>query len=221
MLDVAKESIQPKEELSAAKVKEYIEKGAPKFLAHLSHYSLDRMNGLGWEEIGNNDEFGGTQKFAFGPGTTVPEGAAFNTAIQAGKIKFTGKRLCQYATYVAGEAMRRNFPEVKLSWVTLNTDMTERHMESPLFPEKHHLLQFQVREETAVVTDLTYGQVRNQQQVLFVSPENLEEVYPDPKRLAGEIEIIPFETKEKEFLIEKPLSYLTNDELEEMIKDFN
>lgn len=216
---VEQKAVEIKETKPIEAVKTWIETGAKKLKDHLGQLSLEALGGLGWQEIGEKDEFGGACKFSFGKGEWELDPVTLAKGISEGKIIFTGRRLCAYTTHILGEALSRKFPEARVSWVTLYADMGERP-EGPYFPELHHLLQFQLAEEEATAVDLTYGQVNHTQPLLFIPSRDIEMTYKDPTRLEGEIEVVDFSARKEQFLKEKPTSYLTDTDLEEMIQLF-
>jgi hypothetical protein len=167
------------------------------FLSRLADLSLQKLNGLGWQEI-TSDETVGLCKFDFGNDQPL-EKTMLKKGIKDGKIQFTGRQTCGYATAAFRVAMTEKFPDAQLTWVTLDADMSERTETSATQPAKHHLLEVTFPNEPPTLFDLTYGQVDHKRRLLVTPSSHVNTQYRDPYREEDDITRVKFQDARAKF----------------------
>lgn len=184
----------PKSKEISGWIKEY----SVLFLNQFGELSLQKLNGIGWQEISESPN-GQLCKADFGINKASPiDISQYRKDIFAGKLQFTGKGLCAYSTYLVGSAIAEKYPEADLKWVELYTDLTETTKPDEIWPERHQVLEVSFPGEKPFVIDLTYGQVNHTQRVLIKPTAEINQNYPDEKRV--ELTKLDFQEESNRFI---------------------
>lgn len=194
------------------------------FLSRLADLSLQKLGGLGWQEISPEpNQESGLCKFSFGKQSQVLNPEVSKEDIYSGKIQFTGAELCGYGTYILGEAIHEIYPGAELYWVIIYADRSERDpTKRPIYPQKHHVLEIKMPDEQAVVFDTTYGQIRHDRRFLITPSENLRKHYnvPEPSDIIDER--CDWKTAKEKFIKELlDIGGLTNDDVTNLKSQFS
>jgi len=100
---------------------DWLSQNTDTFWEQLQDFSFKWLDALGWEKI--DRPFLKLRKKSIANFTEAELKSGIHAkAYQSGELQFTGYGLCGYTTLIASEAIRKKYPQAKLSWIKILCD---------------------------------------------------------------------------------------------------